>query len=61
LLQVSSIASFVALQCTQIPKVQLLLDERGAYSDFEISSEMAEATRLDIQNVPICVAAYKVC
>ena len=60
LLQVASIASFVALQCTQVPKVQLLMDERGLYSDFEISSEMAEASRLDVQNVPICVTAYKV-
>lgn len=60
LLQVSTLAAYVALQSAQIPKVQLLLDERGVYSDFDISSEMAEASRLAVDNVPICVTAYQV-
>ena len=54
-IDVCSLAALVALQCTKIPKVDLCVED-----DFTISSDLSEATRLDVSNVPTIISISKI-
>ncbi len=60
-MQVSSLAAYVALNKTLIPKVELFTDESGKISDFDIDGDPLTARFLPCQNMPICIVSYKVC
>eukprot|EP01041_Mallomonas_annulata_P009661 gene9661-20089_t len=55
-----SLAAYIALQRTRIPKVDLLEGESGQNEDFELSSgDFVDATPLKLNDVPICVTISK--
>lgn len=55
-----SLAMYAALTSTRLPKIQLLMGEAGVYDDFEVVGDCAEATTLPLNNLPICITAFKV-
>jgi exosome complex RNA-binding protein Rrp42 (RNase PH superfamily) len=55
-----SVAAYVALNCTVIPKVEIYVGESGRAEDFEISGDISDATKLKAENFPICVSSSKV-
>lgn len=59
-LDACSIASFVALHCTKIPKVELSMGEYDKFEDFEISGDLADAVPLKVGNLPITVTLSKI-
>ena len=59
ILEASSIAIYGALQSTRVPRVKLVLDEKGEPSDFEIYSELSDATNFVMTGVPICLGVHK--
>ncbi len=58
-LDICSIASYVALKCTRVPKVELILGGTGAAEDFQICSDTASAVPLKIRDMPICITVVK--
>ena len=50
-LDACSIAMYVALNCTKIPKVELFAGESGALEDFEVCGDLGEALPLDAAQV----------
>jgi 3' exoribonuclease family, domain 1 len=60
-LDACSIATYVALNCTKIPKVELFAGESGQPEDFEVCGDIGEAVPIEAANVPICVTSCKVC
>lgn len=59
-LDICSIASYVALHCTKIPKIYLSLGESGKPEDFEISGDLSDSTQLDVSRVPILITLSKI-
>ena len=60
-LDACSIATYVALNCTKIPKVEIFLGESGSPEDFEVNGDLGEALSLKASNIPICISSSKVC
>lgn len=59
-LDVCSIATYVAFQCCQVPKINLFAGESGNAEDFEISGDLSDATFMNIARIPILVTVLKV-
>lgn len=59
-LDACSLAAYVALQCTKVPKLELSVGESGSAEDFEVSGDLADALRLHVDKVPITITVYKV-
>ena len=59
-LDACSIAMYVALNCTKLPKIELFVGESGSYEDFEVFGDLGEATSLNASNVPICISSSKI-
>jgi exosome complex RNA-binding protein Rrp42 (RNase PH superfamily) len=59
-LDACSIATYVALNCTKIPKVDIFLGESGLPEDFEVNGDLGESTSLNAKELPICVSSSKV-
>ena len=59
-LDACSIATYVALNCTKIPKVEIFLGESGSPEDFEVNGDLGEALSLQARNIPICISSSKV-
>ena len=59
-LDACSIATYVALNCTKIPKVEIFLGESGSPEDFEVNGDLGEALSLQALNIPICISSSKV-
>lgn len=59
-LDACSIAAYVALNCTKIPKVEIFLGESGCPEDFEVTGDLGEALSLNAKNIPICISSSKV-
>ncbi len=60
-LDVCSIAAFVALNCTKIPKVELCAGASGAMETFEVCGDLGDGTSIKTDNVPLCITMVKVC
>ena len=59
-LDICSIASYVALKSTIVPKTELILGGSGSAEDFQICGDIASALPLKIQNIPICITVVKI-
>ena len=59
-LDACSIAMYVALNCTKIPKIELFVGESGNMEDFEVCGDLGEAITLNAIHVPICVSSCKI-
>ena len=59
-LDACSIATYVALNCTKIPKVEVFLGESGSPEDFEVTGDLGEALSLNAKDVPIGISSSKV-
>lgn len=59
-LDACSIATYVALNSTKIPKVDVFLGESGMPEDFEVNGDLGESTLLKAKELPICVSSSKV-
>lgn len=55
-----SIATYVALNCTKIPKIEIFLGESGKPEDFEVIGDLGESLTLNAKDVPICISSSKV-
>lgn len=56
-----TLATYIALHTSKIPKVGLLEGESGHWEDFELSSgDVAEAVPLSVKSVPIGITVLKV-
>jgi len=54
-----SIATRAALHNTRIPKLSVVAGDQGEL-EIEVSDDLSEAVRLNIDNVPICVTLTKI-
>jgi len=52
-LDACSVAMYVALNCTKIPKVELFVGESGVLEDFEVCGDLGEALSLDAAKVGV--------
>jgi len=57
-LDASTLAIFVALDCTRIPKLQLVPGESGGMEDFEVVGDLSQATALPVHDVPLLVTVH---
>ena len=60
LLSTCSYAAYIAVQCTKIPRLEILSDETGKPSDFDIVTGVDNTTYINVQNLPIYITVYKV-
>lgn len=60
IIDAASMAIYAALHCTKIPKIELVVGESGGFEDFDVSSDLAEAKNIIVNDVPLCVTAAKV-
>lgn len=60
IIDAASMAIFAALRCTRIPKTELIVGESGRFEDFDVSSDLAEAKNLELNDVPLSLTACKV-
>ena len=54
-IDICSLASLIALQCTKIPKIELCLDD-----DFTISNDLTDSIKVDMSNIPIIISISKI-
>ena len=59
-LDACSIAAFVGLSCTRIPKTELIVGDTGEMEDFDVIGSLSEGHDLIASNVPICIAVAKI-
>jgi exosome complex RNA-binding protein Rrp42 (RNase PH superfamily) len=59
-LDACSIATYIALNCTKIPKIEVYVGESGNPEDFEVTGDLGEAILLNARDIPICVSSCKV-
>ena len=59
-LDACSIATYVALNCTKIPKVEIFVGESGNPEDFEVNGDLGHALSLKAFDIPICISSSKV-
>lgn len=59
-LDACSIATYIALNCTKIPKIEVYVGESGIPEDFEVTGDLGEAILLNARDLPICVSSCKV-
>jgi exosome complex RNA-binding protein Rrp42 (RNase PH superfamily) len=55
-----SIASFIAMNCTKIPKTILAMGESGFMEDFDVIGDLFEAGRINCNKLPIIISIVKV-
>lgn len=60
LLDSISICTRAALRSTRIPKINLVPGELHGELEIELSDDPLECTRIDVQNIPICVSLTKI-
>lgn len=56
-----SLAVFVALKSTRLPKVETFIGESGRDEDFEISGDLSDALPLSYERLPVVITVCKVC
>jgi exosome complex RNA-binding protein Rrp42 (RNase PH superfamily) len=54
-----SYAVYVALRNTRVPKIEVIMSESIEPDDFEVCSDMSQATPIDCSDYPICVTVSK--
>ena len=59
-LDMCSVAAFVALNCTKVPKVELCAGASGKMEAFEICGDLGDGVSIETDRVPICVTMVKV-
>ncbi len=59
-LDACSVAMYVALNCTKIPKIELFVGESGSMEDFEVCGDLGEAVTLNAIHVPLCISSCKI-
>ena len=59
-LDVCSIASYLALGGTRVPRTELSLGEKGEPDDFAITGDLYDSDLLDVSNLPLAVSLSKV-
>lgn len=59
-LDACSMAVFMALNCTRLPKTEPIVGDSGELEDFDVVGSLSEGTTLDTSRVPICVTVAKV-
>eukprot|EP00605_Chrysophyceae_sp_TOSAG23-4_P000026 GSChrysophyteH1.ASY1.ANO1.26.1 assembled CDS len=57
---VCSIATYLALQSTRVPRVDVVIGESGKPDDFQICGDIEEAHPLPINSIPLCITIAKV-
>jgi len=55
-----SLAAYVALKCTKVPKLEYFLSENGAIEDFELCGDMGDAILLECGKIPIIITVLQV-
>jgi len=59
-LDACSIAAFVALSCTKIPRVELCAGSSGQMESFEVCGDLGDGAAINADSVPVCITLAKV-
>jgi exosome complex RNA-binding protein Rrp42 (RNase PH superfamily) len=59
-LDICSIAAYVALNCTKVPKVELCAGTSGSMESFEVCGDLGDGYAINTDGVPVCVTMVKV-
>ena len=59
LLDATSIATYIALKCTRVPKTELIIGETGQLDDFEIIGDLVDANALSCDHLPLVITSLK--
>ena len=59
-LDICSIATFIALKSTRIPKIETIIGESGRPDDFQVCGDIDIALPLQTNDIPICITIVKV-
>ena len=55
-----SIAVYAALNCTKVPKLELIVGESGEVEDFDLCGDFGDAYPLECSKIPIILTILKV-
>jgi exosome complex RNA-binding protein Rrp42 (RNase PH superfamily) len=59
-LDVCSVAAYIALQSTRIPKIDTIIGESGRPDDFQVCGDLASSKALQINHIPIYITVVKI-